>query len=462
MNVDRNAPCPCGSGKKYKKCCLEQEKKELVKEFIDTREGNFFDEWEPEEDKGFTLDECEDLEEEDGMEDDYEDDEEIEEDEDCLDDDFEEDEEENDNEESSDDLPELSEEDEKLVDDWWNKCRKLKNTVKEREHLVSFMEKYPQLVKHLHLNIEMLFVLGDEHFKAGIYEQFVEILLRIRKEYLEVYKKSYGYYDFDLICWYTAQGRLDEIQQFFNLFNDKTLKTHHKICELMLFFRALNRQDILMAYLTTKKDTETIISNNIFQKYLNKPVSIESAKDLQNEFRTKGLESEISDVKYTEKRLLTYTRPFSQWDENIPKKRSQALDYYDEITDNFAYYLYKNVELTFDSAILYAGTIYSYYKKVVSLNKFPKNLFCLDMNTFKRNIFLKYFDIFDSDIYIIVQLNAFYYFAAYLETCGNINEEQKVSFQKEVTEIYQDYYSKNNFVGPEMLSFEQFPMFGKL
>ena len=24
--VGRNAPCPCGSGKKYKKCCLDKDK----------------------------------------------------------------------------------------------------------------------------------------------------------------------------------------------------------------------------------------------------------------------------------------------------------------------------------------------------------------------------------------------------------------------------------------------------
>ena len=24
MTVSRNAPCPCGSGKKYKRCCLEE------------------------------------------------------------------------------------------------------------------------------------------------------------------------------------------------------------------------------------------------------------------------------------------------------------------------------------------------------------------------------------------------------------------------------------------------------
>jgi hypothetical protein len=28
MKIGRNAPCPCGSGKKYKKCCLKKETKE--------------------------------------------------------------------------------------------------------------------------------------------------------------------------------------------------------------------------------------------------------------------------------------------------------------------------------------------------------------------------------------------------------------------------------------------------
>lgn len=27
LKISRNAPCPCGSGKKYKKCCLEQDQK---------------------------------------------------------------------------------------------------------------------------------------------------------------------------------------------------------------------------------------------------------------------------------------------------------------------------------------------------------------------------------------------------------------------------------------------------
>jgi len=32
MNVSRNAPCPCGSGKKYKKCCLTQDQKAFAEQ----------------------------------------------------------------------------------------------------------------------------------------------------------------------------------------------------------------------------------------------------------------------------------------------------------------------------------------------------------------------------------------------------------------------------------------------
>ena len=30
--VGRNSPCPCGSGRKYKKCCLEKDARRLRKE----------------------------------------------------------------------------------------------------------------------------------------------------------------------------------------------------------------------------------------------------------------------------------------------------------------------------------------------------------------------------------------------------------------------------------------------
>ncbi len=40
VKVARNEPCPCGSGKKYKKCCLETEISEAQKEeLLELAEG---------------------------------------------------------------------------------------------------------------------------------------------------------------------------------------------------------------------------------------------------------------------------------------------------------------------------------------------------------------------------------------------------------------------------------------
>jgi predicted metal-binding transcription factor (methanogenesis marker protein 9) len=39
MKVGRNDPCPCGSGKKYKKCCIA---KDAVVEIRKVREERFF------------------------------------------------------------------------------------------------------------------------------------------------------------------------------------------------------------------------------------------------------------------------------------------------------------------------------------------------------------------------------------------------------------------------------------
>jgi len=157
-------------------------------------------------------------------------------------------------------------------------------------------------------------------------------------------------------------------------------------------------------------------------------------------------------------RMLRYTRPFSLWIDDLPQKRSQAMKYYLAMTENFAYFLHKMTELSFDSADYYADTIYQYYHKVVSSKKRPENIFCLDKEMVKNNSFIKSRYWFDSNIPCLIQLNAFYYYAAYLEICGNITEKERQEFQEYITGIYRNYFTKHEKSGPEMLSFERFPL----
>jgi hypothetical protein len=248
MKAGRNEPCPCGSGKKYKKCCLAEDERIIY--VGDNEKILFEDDWEPEdnvwEENQVQLEEDDFEEEEMGEMDEIKEKEEDEETRkaiDCILEDMIMNR--DDEEEPSVRHPELSDEEMKLVDDWCEKYKKMKDTVKEREHLWSFINLYPHLVDHLELHHKVLFELGNGHFIKGIYDDFVELLLKIRDEYPVTYKKIFKHLDSDLIFWYVAQGRLDEIDRFFDNFRDDG-QYNDKLEDLIDFFLVKNREDILM------------------------------------------------------------------------------------------------------------------------------------------------------------------------------------------------------------------------
>ena len=440
MKIGRNDPCHCGSGKKYKKCCIEKETKSDIEDFYPSVNQIEDMGWEPEspdfEDDGFYIDENEDEVEEEEEEEEYE---------------------ERYNVFLTSELPELSEEDSKLVIEWGEKYKKMNNTVLEREHLVSFIEKYPYLIEYLGLEHEALFEIGHNHFELGIYDQFVELLLRILKEFPIVYRNSYGFYDFDMICWHVAQGRFDEIEQFFERFvNDKNDNYLSKLNETIWFLLAINRSDLISKKIGKNKYIELTV-DNILEQALDKPITQELVKELK--LKLKGIKTHFKkNNNYLYEQLKRYARPFTKWDENLPKRRSLARDYYLDITDNFAIFLHKNVKLSFASAAFYAQTINFYYRRILRTEKYPDNIFCLDKKFLDKHSLSVYITFWDNIIQCFVQYNAFYYFAAYLETCGNITEEEKRKFQEQITIEYKKFYNNTSKEGPEVLSFEKFPL----
>ena len=466
MKVGRNDPCPCGSGKKYKKCCLEKDELEDSRELAETykppRRQEIKDEWEPEDEPVSKIwdEDLEDPEEENFDEDlDEDTDDEIPQtDDESQDDDILKGEA---NLDDGDELPELSEEDNKLVDDWWEEYKMMGDTVTEREHLLTFMEQHPHLVDNLELQHEVLFELGADHFSEGIYETFVELLLRIRKEYPNTYRESFDWYDRDMIFWHTAQGRLDEIDPFFDLFRELG-DSYGRLDETISFLRATNHSDILLKTLrdsTCSEYIRQVIVNDTISRCLDNPVYQESISSLMDELLLNGIKlNPQEDAENWREKLQRYLRPFTQWDANLPKKRSEAMKHYLNMTDNFAYFLYQKTGLSFDSAEYYSDTIYQYYLNVVSTKKYPENTFCLDKETVAKYSFLKSYRWIESESDYLAQINAFYHYATYLKTCGNITEEKRLEFQKQMKEIYQNYYSRVKNEGPEMLSFNQFPL----
>jgi hypothetical protein len=466
MKAGRNEPCPCGSGKKYKKCCLEKDEQivldEVVKKFSNYKPE--VDEWEPED--NLWNDNHEPIEE-----DDFEEEEDKEEEED----DFEEEEDEegdifgslfgyssetDDNDEVLETLPEISGEEIKLVDDWYVKLKQLKDTVKEREHLLSFINLYPHLVDHLELYLGVLFEIGAGHYRKGIFDEFVELLLKIREEYPRTYKESFEYYDSDLIYWFTAKGRLDEIDKFFNYFREKG-KISEELENLIDFFHAINRSDIIFTTFAGTKIREYIswiISNNVIQRYFDKPVTDETVNSMMDELAKERVLDEDDTIDKFKELLFDYIRPFTPWDE-LPMKRSQAYVFYTKRVRNFTYFMYKNLELSFSSAIIFSNFIYEYYNRIIEQKKRPADIYCLDEKTITK-FSIKCYDtvLWGYKMQCCMALNAFYWFTDYLKICGNISEEQKNSVQEMLTNIYQKVYEMSKNQGPEMLSFVQFPL----
>ena len=465
MNIGRNDPCPCGSGKKYKKCCLEKDEK-LVSESVVQRvvsepvEPDGL-EWEEEDIPAYaTYSEDEEVFEEECSEENTEEDRLYDEpdDEDANVDDDEPDDE--------DELPEISEEENKLVDDWWEKYRKMDDTALEREHLVSFIDKYPHLTEHLRLEHEVLFELGADHFKQGKYEIFVALLLRIRKDFPKVYRKSYEYYDADMLFWATAQGRFEDLSEFFRLFKeDKKIREHEKFYDVFDFYRATDRSDILLAEFPDMEHNDImlpIILNNIVSRYIEQPVTDESVTEMVTEMASKDSSIRVSGatVKIWHEQMLDFLRPFTFWDENIPAKRTEAIDYYFQICDNFAFFLRQKTGISMDCAIMYADMLYDYYHKIViNKKKRPVDIFCLNEKDIEKHSYLTTLAIgWFLNFKSFFQLNALYYFITYLKTCGNISDDRQRELHNMITGIYNKYYdsAKNN--GPEMLCFKQFPL----
>ena len=242
--IGRNAPCPCGSGRKYKKCCLEVDLAERRTPPSLAANGQ---EWE--EVKNPEGQEFSDLAKRPEVRaDTYA--EEIDRDEVPV-------------MEGAlqpeplrypkprEDLPDLPGEQEALVDAWWKDFKPLlkKPDVDEMiRRVVGFMEEYPELFVHLGLEHEVLFEIGAEAGRRREWSKYAALLTRIREEHPEMYVRSFSYYDYDLLIERLVERRFEAIPQLFGFFHrypDSELDNADRVAELLAW---TGRQDDLFAF----------------------------------------------------------------------------------------------------------------------------------------------------------------------------------------------------------------------
>ncbi len=237
MHTERNAPCPCGSGKKYKKCCLAKDeaadraKLQLAARAAEEKrlqpdEFSANADWKietpaPNESPG--VGPKVDLEAD--MEDFDLDDSEAAELSDFADPDL------ADPESGEPGWPPLAEADQKLVDAWWDRVGPVYLSREEPakgawmlEQAMAFLDQHPPLFRYLYLHEEFLFELAVALAHEGRMDEYLALLRRLRDEQPEMYRECFGYYDENLLAAALRAGRRDQIPSCLTLFREHPIE----------------------------------------------------------------------------------------------------------------------------------------------------------------------------------------------------------------------------------------------
>ncbi len=483
QKLGRNDKCHCGSEKKYKKCCLQKDEQsendnnykhpftsnekpklawETDEEWEDAYSNDFFNE---EEDEEFDEDDEDDEEEYD--EDEYDDTP-------TLSPAIEEEVQKLSQEPYEEEYPEINKEDDKKVDDWWNKYKGLKNPDDIKQHIDQFIENNPEQVNiNLGLEHETLFELIAAYVRQGRSDDIFPYIMDFREKHPGIYIRSFAFYDADIIEWLLAKNRKNEIPKYFNLFEQYPIHAADQLHEVIKCLDATGNIDIALP-LIKKVYKAMIYSDELFgsdeitnplinhtiAKYLNKEINPTVIKQFFEELNLLDININTDNTYWMDLFGIFKSDTFETWNEDIPKKKVDFFQLVKNISKDFANFLVKNKDFSFQTADYYSLQLFLYYNALVNEKK-PENIFSITNDQIEYTIPKMCNGYFNFDATKLMSLlNALYYFAQYLYECKNYNEEQRDDLIKRLKQYHTSQYNILCKTEVIALAFEKFPLFG--
>ena len=467
--IGRNAPCPCGSGKKYKKCCLkkeEQEKSEQRKLWEEdkktrstlAREKEEFFEPGPEEG---TDDEESDFDSEEGYDEDTD-------------------------ESDASPMPEIeipriereidepSKRENAIIDEWYEQYGKLEDPGEMKAHLYAFIDRHPDLVDKMALYEEVLFGIVHAFAAKNDHAGAAELLERIRREYPETYKQSYGYYDLYMAAFKLATGNKNEIPKYLDLFIEYPDHDPDELFELIDLLQMGNCIEILDDFIpriyapvcSSSKifggdaimDTVSSLCFAKFAKpdYTRKDIEVLSNKLMALEV---PMNEEYCSLEELEKEFSQMFASVSGWKIDDCRRKKKLIERYREIARNFQGWLYLRKGMDWTAADANTRKVFAYLVEVVPEKKLPKQPFIFSKALISDTLekLSKSFFSVDSIKYLGM-LNAIFHFADYLNETESISPEFRDDIQKWCGELYDESYPVLKNRQFEVIAFQRFPL----
>ena len=465
--IGRNSPCPCGSGKKYKKCCLSKDEQKSIQQRLqlETQEKNSensdYDDNFPE--SSPVNDEIE-----------YDDDDDFDDFEDDLDMDDEGSMSPRDKRRARLILPEISKEEDALIDKWYDKYAELKDADELKVHLDTFMTEYPHLVDHMELYSDVLFRINAAFFSQNRHEEAAALLEKIRREYPMTYEQSHGYYDLDLISYKIATGKKNEIPPLLDYFKANPDEDPNNLFALIDLLKLSNCQEILQDFIIDIY-VKVYNSDNIFDgddimetlvalcfapfikpDYTREDLQKLSAKLLELEV---PMDEERCSTESLEEMFKMIFQKVTAWNIDDCKTKEKIYQRYAEVTTNFQGYLYSSRGMDWTAVVYYFEMIYKYLYFNIPKKRKKGNPFIFSKDSIETTAVKLSRGLFDvKSIPFFGMLNAIYFFADYLFETESISPAYHSDIQKWCRELFEYAYPIQCVDELEAIVFKQFPL----
>ena len=424
--IGRNDPCPCGSGKKYKKCCLAQDDKRRIEETRPDDMSALFEDIQVRFDMYDDLDEPEALDEPpyaDIDEEPYV------------------------GKTISDDVPEISEQDEALVNAWWTDYETMKDPDEILRHLRGFLQAHPSLVENLELHYEVLFELGEQLVKDGRAGDYIELLKEMRQRFPRAYLKSYSYFDRDIIVYEVVErgcsASIDDYLPWLEEYPEDGVDNLFQLIEFLMVAEC----DAVVMRLIEATYYPLFRSSNVFggEKLLEPLILCYAAPYLNGEStatdlqalveRLKGirvpLRPELYDPQGLQAVMQEITGDLGTEHFDAFHDAEDLAQYYDRITRNFMGWLHREKGFSWMKAHFYRDQVRRYLLRVVPEGKRPKQPFTFTKQLLDRTLASNARELFSVNATLALgSINAIHWFAEYLAERQAITDELQADVQR--------------------------------
>lgn len=432
--IGRNDPCPCGSGKKYKKCCLNKDQIKFLEEsrpfedyFVDlppvwgskrsksseTVDYRYESRPRPKKEK---YNSYESLRKK---------------------------------------LPKISREQEKIIDDWWDGVmpyyEKLE-TSEMMDRVITFMEEYPALFVHLDLHEEFLFELGAEFAREKRLTDYIDLLVRIRKEHPEMYKLSFGYYDYQILVYLVSSNQREQIPKYFSFFKqypvvdpENTLGVINLLAwsgldkELFAFLDMVALNLWQAAHIVSSGDE---IFWKMFKEYMSfldsSESAVQKAPELMKKIKSSGIPMWSGwNEAYFCRELTSRRKTPKDWDISICRTEKDVHLFYHDLAWNYAGFLHDHKRMNWVKSRFLADRLEDYWTDIPP-GKRPKEPFRLISRHMDKFISENFKAIIYIDGVLAASfLQAVWFFADYLLHFGWRDGEDARDVQSHCLDLYE-------------------------